>query len=211
MTRPITSSSFQSKVLATVDTYLKAVSEAENAQAIAYPLLPPLTPEDTNLLPDEYITSTLAVTSPWIDLASSDPVIAHVSRQVFNLEVAYAAFCGVNNLIIQGPRLQDDAIVSQYARSIVQALNIGAYLNLQILLPMTAVGIQDETKNKHHIASRRREQYAVAATDTVATKTDDLRSWDAWELIRTVCKFHGRLSIGKKHIGMVILACMYVC
>ncbi|KAL1303432.1 hypothetical protein AAFC00_006821 [Neodothiora populina] len=194
ITRPITSSSFQNKVLAALDSYFEALSSAAKEEDVPYPLISPLTPEDTNLLPDEYISSMLAVTSPWIDLASPDPVIAHVSRQVFNLEVAYAAFCGVNNMVIEGPRLQGNVAIPVYARSIVQALNVGPYLNLQIRLPMTAKSSKDETQNPRHMASRMRSRYAEAA-DIASTSSDSLRSWDAWELIRTVCKFHGRLSV----------------
>lgn len=197
ITRPITTESFRAKVLAALDAYFEKVSAANSADDVPYPLISPLTPEDTNLLPDEFISSMLAITSPWIDLASPDPVVAHVSRQVFNLEVAYAAFCGVNNMVIQGPRLQGNVVVPQFARSIVQALNVGAYLNLQILMPMTAAESKDETKNPHHMASRMREAYSTAS-DIATTSSDSLRSWDAWELIRTVCKFHGRLSVGKQ-------------
>lgn len=196
ITRPITTSSFQVKVLGALDSYFETVSTSANADDVPYPLIPPLTPEDTNLLPDEFISSMLAITSPWIDLASPDPVIAHVSRQVFNLEVAYAAFCGVNNMIIQGPLLEGSSIISQYARTLVQALNVGAYLNLQILMPMTGSQSKDETQNPRHLASRMREKYA---SETTPNTKDALRSWDAWDLIRTVCKFHGRLSVGKNH------------
>lgn len=191
----MTTSTFQDKVLAAVDDYLKLASASANADDVPYPMIPPLTPEDTTLLPDEFISSMLAVTSPWIDLASPDPAIAHVSRQVFNLEVAYAAFCGVNNIIIEGPRLQDDTVISQYARAIAQALNVGPYLNLQIRLPMTASDIIDERKDSFHLASRAREQYSKPSEGV--TVGNPLLAWDAWELLRTVCKFHGRLSVGQ--------------
>lgn len=215
ITRPITTTSFQVKVLAALDAYFEKVSGSANADEVPYPMIPPFTPEDTTLLPDEYISSVLAVTSPWIDLASPDPAIAHVSRQVFNLEVAYAAFCGVNNMIIQGPRLQPDSIIPQFARAIVQALNVGAYLNLQILLPMTGAESKDETQNPRHMASRTREQYAVAPGNA-STTNDLLGSWDAWELIRTVCKFHGRLSVGKRfyfpfHFPFISLKSWWSC
>lgn len=195
ITRPITTPSFQARVLSALDSYFETVSKSANADDVPYPLIPPLTPEDTTLLPDEFITTMLLVSSPWIDLASSDPAVAHVSRQVFNHEIAYAAFCGVNNIIVQGPRLEGNGSVAQYARSIMQALNLGAYLNLQIMMPMTGTEVKDVSQSPRHVASRARN-----LTDSVAAasnNSDTLCSWDAWELIRTLCSFNSRLSVGK--------------
>jgi protein arginine N-methyltransferase 5 len=195
ITRPITTSSFQTKVLSALDAYFKTVSASAKAEDVPYPMIAPLTPEDTTLLPDEFISTTLAVTSPWIDLASPDPAVAHVSRQVLNLEIAYAAFCGASNVIVEGPRLSGDSVIPQFARAMAQALNAGAYLNLQIRLPMTGTEQSEVTEDSRHLASRSRKQY-TGASDKSNT-SDPLRSWDAWELIRTVCKFHSRLSVGK--------------
>jgi len=196
ITRPITTSSFQTRVLAVLDAYFESVSASAKAEDVPYPLITPLTPEDTTLIPDEYISTTLALTSPWIDLASPDPAIAHVSRQVFNLEIAYAAFCGVNNIIVEGPRLDGQSLVPQFARSLAQALSVGPYLNVQVRMPMTGTEDRGVTNDSRHFASKLRGQYAEPSENAPKT-SDSLRSWDAWELIRTLCKFHGRLSIGK--------------
>ncbi|KAG9944096.1 protein arginine N-methyltransferase HSL7, partial [Aureobasidium melanogenum] len=190
MTRPITSPGFQARVLALVDTYFEAVSASSNPNAVPYPLVAPLTPEDTNLVPDEYISTMICCTSTWIDLASPDPVVAHVSRQVFNHEVAYAAFCGVNNIMIQGPNLETSSVISQYARAIWHSLEVGPYINLQILLPM------QPTESK---AAEDGLSLAGRASDSFKTlksiATDALWSWDTWELIRSTCKYHPRLAV----------------
>ncbi|THW65687.1 Skb1 methyltransferase [Aureobasidium pullulans] len=190
MTRPITSPGFQARVLALVDAYFDAVSSSSNADAVPYPLVAPLTPEDTNLVPDEYISTMICCTSPWIDLASPDPVIAHVSRQVFNHEVAYAAFCGVNNIMIQGPGLEASSVISQYARAIWHSLEVGPYINLQVLLPMQPRE-DSAAQNGLSLAGRARDSFKTLQS----ISTDALWSWDTWELIRSTCKYHPRLTV----------------
>ncbi|GAB7350740.1 hypothetical protein MBLNU459_g1291t1 [Dothideomycetes sp. NU459] len=193
ITRPITTAAFQMRVLALLDTYFEAVSIAQSADDVPYPLVSPLTPEDTTLSPEESIGSILAVTSPWIDLASPDPAVAHVSRQVFNHEVAFAAFCGVNNVIVQGPLLHGKTNLTQYARAMMHALSVGPYLQLQILLPMQEVDESKVSQDPRHMACHAREQHVLQTI--IPGENDPLKSWDAWELIRSVCKFHGRLSV----------------
>lgn len=203
MTRPITTPNFQARVLALLDSYFEAVSNAPSPEAVPYPLVAPLTPEDTTLAPDEYISTMIAVSAPWIDLASQDPVIAHVSRQVFNHEIAFAAFCGVNNVMIQGPNLETSAVISQYARSLSHALEVGPYIQLQVLLPMQP-NDSSVCQEDLNLAGRARDAYLAKET----APNDELRSWDAWELIRSTCKYHVRLSVGKlKHL----LRCVWRC
>ncbi|KAG9813702.1 protein arginine N-methyltransferase HSL7, partial [Aureobasidium melanogenum] len=190
MTRPITSPGFQARVLALVDAYFEAVSASPNANAVPYPLVAPLTPEDTNLVPDEYISTMICCTSTWIDLASPDPVIAHVSRQVFNHEVAYAAFCGVNNIMIQGPNLETSSVISQYARAIWHSLEVGPYINLQILLPMQPTESK-AAEDGLSLAGRARDSFKTLKS----IASDALWSWDTWDLIRSTCKYHPRLTV----------------
>src|SRR4029450_2938330 len=70
----------------------------------AEPILPPLTPKDTGLFPCATVNTYTAVISPWIDLGSSNPIISSISRQVLNVEINYANFCGVRSIVIPGPR-----------------------------------------------------------------------------------------------------------
>lgn len=191
MTSPITNSTYHTHVLELVDAYYSRLLNGTDPESIPFPLLPPLTPDFTTLTPDESITSLLATTSPWIDVGSPDSVVAHVSLQVLNQEIAYAAFCGVNNVIIDGP--QKASNVSQYARAIASALGSGPYLQLHIALPMDGRTSKDSGSESTHLASRVRPIFVGEAQDQ---HQDWLASWDAWELIRSVCKYHTRLSVG---------------
>ncbi|MCJ1248952.1 methyltransferase protein [Trapelia coarctata] len=104
------------------------------------PTVPPLSLPDTTLSPGGISSQLLALVSPWIDLCSPDPIIADVSRQVLYLEVAFAAFCGIEYIFVPGPRLyHGDARTHgtpQYARAIQEVLSIASHAQIHIMLPM---------------------------------------------------------------------------
>ncbi|RAL67086.1 hypothetical protein DID88_007866 [Monilinia fructigena] len=105
------------------------------------PIIPPLNPVDTPLTPSDTVSQLIGYSSPWIDLCSPDPLIANISRQVLNIEIAYASFCGVGNVVIPGPRTYsggsgDNIGLAQYARAIQEALAIASYINIAIHFPM---------------------------------------------------------------------------
>ena len=141
----------------------------------------------------------LASTSTWIDLASPDPFIARVSNQVLNQEIAYAAFCGISNVIIQGPlsdgRSSETAVIAQYARAIEQAIAIGPYLQLHISSGMYPRQDPGRAKTQHHLATKCRPTYTASRASHPVTG-DVLSEWDAWDTIRSVCKYTSRVSIG---------------
>lgn len=210
LTTPITTSHFHTRVLTLLACHISALVDRTNSSIISStslapdlpaPLVSPLTPLDTNPTPNESVSQLLAVTSPWIDLASPDPLIADVSRQVFNLEIAYAAFCGIGNIIVQGPSCHYGRItaarLSQYARAIQEALTLGPYLQLQVLLPMTEVAEEENGEKGGSLAPFIREQYLEHAELQRKSKTDLYGTWDIWNIIRTTCKYHSRLSVGK--------------
>lgn len=200
LTAPITNEHFHTRVLKLLSEHY-AQLEANPADEIPLPLITPLTPEDTILAPGDTISQLLALTSPWIDLASPDPVIAHVSRQVFTQEVAFASFCGIGNIIIQGPKLHHGDIhghgVSQFARSVAEALAVGPYISIVILQPMVddpSVDLNDEMGN---LAPFARDEYLKAPGSKENREVDLFGTWDAWNVVRTVCKYNARLSVGK--------------
>lgn len=191
LTTPITNGNFHSRVLSLLSSHIHATEGSAQAQPL--PLIPALENLDTPLQPDHLISQLIAFTSSWIDLGSPDPIIAHLSRQVFNLEVAYAAFCGVVNLAIPGPRPANGTSgVAQYARAVKQALNTGAYIQFHILMPVdfSKASVEEDLGD---LARFVRPEYAGNATQT----TDPFASWDAWNTIRSICKYHSRLSVGK--------------
>ena len=155
-------------------------------------------------MPGENINQLLAVSSPWIDLCSPDPLIQSFSRQVLNMEVAYAAFCGFGNLIVLGPNLHHDSAhadgLARYARAIQEALTIGSYISLSVLLPMVDHPITDFQDVVGRLTSLRRQEYAsVMEEGDSARKADLFGTWDAWHTIRTVCKYSQRLFVGKRN------------
>lgn len=161
------------------------------------PVVPPLTLEDTTLFPEAYTSGFVAYASPWIDLCSTNPVVASISRQVLNLEVNYANFCGVRSIIIPGPR--EDAAqvgsgqgIAQYARAIQEALLIGTRVHLIIHLPMyREPGLEEK------IAQLSISKEVETEKKTKVEDIDLFSSWDSWQAIRTACDYSGRLFVGE--------------
>ncbi len=198
LTTPITTPHFQSRVIAQLSNHLEAL---RSHQSLPPPTLPELSPVDTPLTPGEVISQLLAVASPWIDLCSPDPLVYNISRQVLELEIAYAAFCGIGNIIIPGPKLHHGKLhgegVTQYAHAIQEALAIGNYIQIQIWLPMIDHTDIDGEDVEGSLTPFAREEYIGAEEESKSRKTDIFGTWDAWNIIRSVCKHNARLFVGK--------------
>lgn len=207
LTSPITSPHFHSRVLTLMSSYLSESARVEDSDDSGRnlppaPIIPPLDPVDTPLTPGDTVSQIIAYSSPWIDLCSEDPLVANISRQVLNIEIAYASFCGLGNIIIPGPRsyasgsTSSDGLI-QYARAIQEALTIGSYIQIAIHIPMCG---NEEAKDftgdlrpfARNYDSKNKER-----------EVDLFETWDAWNLIRTVCKYNSRLSVGKQPITAV--------
>lgn len=200
LTTPITNSHFHSRVLSLLSAYRQAVSSSESSisqQSQPLPLIPALEYLDTPLTPSNTISQLVTFTSPWIDLASADPIIAYLSRQVLNLEIAYAAFCGVVTVVVQGPRLSAGADgFSQFARAVKEALGTGSYIQLHIQMPMDGTTATDEDEDLGHLARFANSEFSHQQQHGDTTSNlNAFGSWEAWNVIRTVCKYHGRLSL----------------
>ena len=201
LTTPITTSAFHDKVLELVKEYNARVA---NQNGVPLPLGPPLTTKDTSLGPEDSNTSLVAIVSPWIDLGSDDPVIAHISRQVFNMELAYAAFCGINNIIIHGP-ISRSGIV-QFGRAVFEGLGLGPYLQLHILLPMTGE-LEQGHGDAEHLAELAKR---LSVKDPESTDEDEqFGVWDTWNTVRTMCNYSHKLSIGKR-MQYSLLQCDFI-
>lgn len=209
ITAPITNAAFQARVLRVVSDYLQVSEEAETPlqslsgqdQIPPWPLLSSLTPEDTSLGPDETTSQMIFTTSTWIDLTSPDPLIVDISAQVLALEVAYAAFCGATNVMIHAPNLDicsSDGL-TRYAHAVQEALGLGAYLQIHISLPMIGRNIVNPEADARHLESLARDEYVddLGEDNDEAEELDEFVSWDAWNLIRSICKYNPRLSVGK--------------
>jgi len=201
MTSPITNLAFRETVFALLDRHMKASDSVTDSAALPMPMVPSITPQYTGLLPDPSTSSLIVVTSSWVDVGSVDPIVAHVSRQVLNQEVAYAAFCGINNVIIQGPEETVGETtysnLAQYSRAVAFALGIGPSLQLHISLTLgeiEPVKLQD----------LRRWVRIEHLRPVAAGNEDDMSPWDAWDTIRSICRYNGRLSVGTQNIPNIL-------
>ncbi|RFU34581.1 hypothetical protein B7463_g1783, partial [Scytalidium lignicola] len=199
ITSPITTPYFHSRVLLLISSQLS--SEPDQFPNNSYrgsspaPIIPPLTPQDTHLAPGDVVSQIIACSSPWIDLCSPDPLIANISRQVLNLEIAYASFCGIGNVIIPGPRpsgSSDNTGLIKYARAIQEALSVGSYVQFAVQIPM--YGYEAEKSLTGDLLPLARKEYVPEKIET-NPDVQLFQSWDAWNLIRTVCKYNPRLSV----------------
>jgi type II protein arginine methyltransferase len=199
LTTSITTSHFQSRVQALLSTYHSELLSLEsNREAPPLPVVPALTPADSTLTPHDSIAHLIGVTSSWIDLCSPDKVISSLSLQVFNLEVTYAAFCGIQNVLVPGPFLPDGSVArsaaAQFARVIAEAVAVAPYIHFQILFPMHPVSSLLPSSESGHLSN-----YAIKPAGFQVTtyySQSNWATWEAWNLIRTLCKYHSRLSLG---------------
>lgn len=210
VTAPITNDKFHSRILDLVRAHLESLpspaSAADTTVTPRYPepVVPTITAEDTGLYPSNSTRGFTAYCSPWIDIASPNPVISSVSRQVLNLEVYYANFCGVRTVIVPGPR-QDGTTdagrdgLARYARAIKEALSIASRTNLVIDLPMyrePGLGEKVDTLTMSLGIMAAEEKDAQDAGGK-GKEIDLFSSWDTWDQIRTVCEYNFRLQLSK--------------
>ena len=201
VTSPITTPHFHSRVLTLVSSSLSSLPETDVTRTKnASPLvITPLNPADTPLTPEVSVSQLIGVTSSWIDLGSPDPIIADISRQVLQLELAYAAFCGVTYTLIQGPRLRgqgvSDSGIAQYARALFDALAQAPYMQLYVWLPMVDHS-EGQTEHMGDLATFARERH-VEQDEVESKRLDLFGTWEAWNMIRSICKYPSRLCVGK--------------
>jgi len=172
--QPITSQEFQKSVQDIIINYRSTTGNP-------LPVIPALTPPASFFNPGDSISSILGITSPWIDLCSPDALIASISLQIFNLEVAYAAFCGVQNIIIPGPYLPDGSIyitnLPKFARAIQEALQIAPFVHFQVLIPTNPFQIGTLGKKVHL------SKYSSVPSKGL-TSSEPWTAWEAWNSIR---------------------------
>ncbi|PQE05217.1 arginine N-methyltransferase 5 protein [Rutstroemia sp. NJR-2017a BBW] len=208
LTSPITTPHFHSRVLTLVSNHLSELSALESSDGPnkvipPAPIIPPLNPVDTPLTPCDTVSQLIGYSSTWIDLSSPDPLISNISRQVLNIEIAYASFCGIGNIIIPGPRSYssgstDNDGLAQYARAVQEALAIGTYIQISIIMPMYGQEVQKELTGDLLPFAR----YEKSANKGKDNKDIDLyETWDAWNLIRTHYHYHASSQLN--HCNLV--------
>lgn len=183
-------------------THLKEVADSglpENKKtnpSLPGPIVSTLTHKDTSLGPCPYIGNVLACCSPWIDLGSSNPIIASISRQVLNLEVAFANWCGVKSVVVSGPRKDGDGrAIAQYARAIQEAFEVASRVNVIIHISMyREPGLEEETAL---LSTELLGSEDVAADAGADAEVDLFGAWDSWHTIRSACHYSTRLYAGR--------------
>jgi type II protein arginine methyltransferase len=199
VTTPVTNEHFHERIKDLIGAGLVGLQKSELSGCHPDPIVPALTTEDTTLFPGTSSRGMIAYSSPWIDLCSSNPVVSSVSRQVLNIEVAYANFCGVRSIIIPGPR--HDSIrtrhgggIAQYARAIQEALVIGSRLHFVIHLPMYREPDLEETMETLSAMTTTVESPAAPSEDE---DIELFSAWDSWHTIRSTCSYDSRLFVGE--------------
>lgn len=217
VTSPITTPHFHSRVLALLSSSLSEIGSLNQASTggnsvlnYAKPLaIPALSPVDTYLTPNESMSQIVGVASSWTDLCSPDPAIAAISQEILKLEIAYAAFCGISYVLIPGPRLRrssfHDGSMSRYARAIMEALAAGPYIQIQIWLPMIDHP-DDIVEQIGDLAPFARRHLIKDDDEQHDKKLDVFGTWAVWDFIRSMCKYHSRLSLGKQCYSAIIIA-----
>lgn len=161
----------------------------------ADPIIPPLTPDDTGLFPSPTVNTYTAYISPWIDLCSNNPLIASISRQVLNLEINYANFCGVRSIIIAGPSRDasqngGNQALAQYSRAVQEALTIGSALTILVHMPMYQ---EPTTAQETETLSSLEEK---TPTSPGIKEIDLFAAWASWHHVRSICNYNLRLFVG---------------
>ena len=206
LTTPITNDAFQTRVLATISDHMDAL-RSKNDEEIALPTITPLSKIDTPLAPGDTVTQLLAVASPWIDLCSPDPLIFNISRQVLELEIAYAAYCGIGNIVLQGPKLHHGNVheegVAQYAYAVQEALSLSNYIQVHLWVPIVDEPQPDSKSAVVSISNLARVEYVGSSMEEQTDTVDNFGTWDAWNLVRSVCRYNARLFVGKSDIQLL--------
>ncbi|POS76070.1 arginine N-methyltransferase skb1 [Diaporthe helianthi] len=200
-TAPITNEHFHQRVKELYRSHLtgleaSSLSAADKANpSLPGPTLPTLTNKDTSLVPSSYVLNVLAYSSPWIDLCSADPVIASISRQALNLEVAYANFCGVRSLVIPGPRQDGDGrAIAQFVRAVQETFEVTTRVNIIIHLPMYREPGLDE-RVKLLSEELHAHEHVTKGGSMHEDEVDLFGAWDTWHTIRSVCQYSSRLLV----------------
>ncbi|KAL9626077.1 MAG: hypothetical protein Q9204_007600, partial [Flavoplaca sp. TL-2023a] len=194
ITTPITTPMFHSRVLSLLSNHFSEHKDGYLPDAT--PTVTSLAATDTAITPGDTIQKLVGTASPWVDLSSPDPVVYNISCQVLELEISYAAFCGLGNVVLQGPNLQYGGShgegVVKYAYAVQELLALNNYTQILIHLPMMYHPDQagDDVEGSLSICTR--QEYIEEGG---RSKHDLLGTWDAWHIIRTLCKYNSRLFV----------------
>ncbi|KAF9046951.1 PRMT5-domain-containing protein [Hymenopellis radicata] len=114
---------------------------------------------------DNVPDNTTLLVSPWMELDASDPWVRHDMGIALRQELAFAAYLSLHIAVLPAPQPSNRAHAPAFARSLHAALSASATLQLAVRIPIYHPG------NDFH------------------------QPWQTWDLLRTMCEYHPRLSV----------------
>ena len=196
LTSPITNQNYLSRVIKQISPHTAAPSSLNLDSRVPLPVLAPLSASETLIAPGGTVSRLILTVNESIDLCSDDPIISDVSLQVLRQEIAYAAFCGANNVMVQGPKPEaSDAGLKRYANAIKEALSIGIYVSIIIMLPMGESPARSGDIGA--MADFERPEFYMGQSPKGLERQGALESWDAWHAVRSMCNYSSKLFVGK--------------
>lgn len=198
-TVPITTSTFKDKV-STLLQYRRSHRGSREASVL---LLPPFRSEDVLLTPETGPHTSLAISSFWIDVCSSDPLIAEISELVLLQELSFAAFCGVQHVLVRSPCFQSGpqrtGQLERFSKVVQKALRIDSSFVISITVPAPH-GAGEEILPLLNLGTLRSENQKNVRTINDALHSENIeweKPWRAWDEIRSFCQYNSRLAIGR--------------
>ena len=129
-------------------------------------------------------------------------MVADVSRQVLDLEVAYAAFCGITNIVVTSPAANNSnsntlpANATKFAHAIRHLLSLSPHVQINILV---SLGFQCQGEQETRLDySATTSSQRLDRANTTDQERSQLSSWRFWDTVRSVCRYKSRLSVGKR-------------
>lgn len=196
---PITTSTFKDKV----STLLQFRRSDRGSREASILLLPPFRPEDVYLTPEIGPRSSLAISSFWIDICSSDPLIAEISELVLLQELSFAAFCGAQHVLVRSPCFESGprciGQLERFSKVVQKALRIDSSFVISITVSVPH-GPDEGIFPLRSLVTLRSETQKNARTISVAHHSEKIEweePWRAWDEIRSFCQYNSRLVVGR--------------
>lgn len=149
-------------------TYRKRVQALYASEHVDPKVSPPIG-DDLVIFPGTHVSNTIALCAPWAELDSKDSRIADLSLKVLNQEMAYAKFCGLPYVVIEGPKRR--TYLAKYAHSLGKLLR--SYPELKIMVHTTFT-----------------EDYKDGQPPP-----DLLSTWEVWDSVRVFCGHPTNLGV----------------
>ncbi|KAL1744107.1 PRMT5 arginine-N-methyltransferase-domain-containing protein [Schizophyllum fasciatum] len=158
----------------------------------------------------------VVVASEWLELDAADDWVRHDAAIALQQELAYAAYLGIQSVILPRPRTR--AHVASYARIVNACLKSVPYVNLSIRLPIYDPSTLDEGIPAAPFVlgrSPRMSSASMPGTPQLLVSEETRRAapaperelnttWEMWDLIRTMCDYNTRLSLGAYALDLAL-------